>query len=77
MPDQKTRKPVAPYLAVGLSTVIYGISERKQIRHNLENIEEAIHAAVSMVNINMPVKIVSLAEGALPASLTKFSIYPM
>ena len=50
---------------MGLSTVIYGISERKQIRHNLETIEEAIHASVSMVNVNMPVKIISLAEGAL------------
>lgn len=58
-------KPVAPYLAVGLSTVIYGICERSQIRHNLDTIEEAIHAAVSMVNINMPVKIIALAEGAL------------
>lgn len=57
--------PVAPYLAVGLSTVIYGISERRQIRHNLETIEEAIHASVSIVNINMPVKIIALAEGAL------------
>lgn len=58
-------KPVAPYLAVGLSTVIYGICERSQIRHNLDTIEEAIHAAVSMVNINMPVKVIALAEGAL------------
>ena len=65
MPEAKAPRSVAPYLAVGLSTVIYGISERKQIRHNLENIEEVIHAAVSMVNINMPVKIVALAEGAL------------
>jgi len=65
LPDQKAPRPVAPYLAVGRSTVIYGISERKQIRHNLENIEESIHASVSIVNINMPVKIVSLAEGAL------------
>jgi beta-ureidopropionase len=63
--EPKASKSVAPYLAVGLSTVIYGISERKQIRHNLENIEEVIHAAVSMVNINMPVKIIALAEGAL------------
>lgn len=58
-------RPVAPYLAVGLSTVIHGICERRQIRHNLDTIEEAIHAAVSMVNINMPVKIIALAEGAL------------
>ena len=65
MPESPAPRSVAPYLAVGLSTVIYGISERKQIRHNLENIEEVIHAAVSMVNINMPVKIIALAEGAL------------
>ena len=65
MTEQKPQKPIAPYLAVGLSTVIYGICERKQIRHNLDTIEEAIHAFVSMVNINMPVKIISLAEGAL------------
>jgi predicted amidohydrolase len=65
MTDQHIPRPVAPYLALGLSTVIYGISERRQIRHNLENIEEAIHASVSMVNINMPVRIIALAEGAL------------
>ena len=65
MPEAQAPRSVAPYLAVGLSTVIYGISERKQIRHNLGNIEEVIHAAVSMVNINMPVKIIALAEGAL------------
>jgi len=70
MPPESTAptnqtKPVAPYLALGLSTVIYGISERKQIRHNLETIEEAIHAGIAMVNINMPVKIIALAEGAL------------
>ncbi|MCC7411213.1 MAG: hydrolase [Gammaproteobacteria bacterium] len=59
------RTPVAPYLAIGLSTVIYGIAERRHIRHNLENIEEAIHAAVSMTSINMPVRIVALPEGAL------------
>jgi len=58
-------RPVAPYLALGLSTVIYGISERKQIRHNLETIEEAIHAGIAMVGINMPVKVIALAEGAL------------
>jgi len=65
MTKSKTTKPIAPYLAVGLSTPIYGIAERKHIRHNLETIEEAIHAAVSIIGINMPVKIIALAEGAL------------
>lgn len=62
---QKTTGPVAPYMAIGLSTVVYGIADRRHIKHNLEMIEEAIHAAVSMVSINMPVKIIALTEGAL------------
>ena len=65
MTDKKPSKPIAPYLAIGLSTVIHGIAPRSHIRHNLENIEEAIHAAVSITNINMPVKLIALAEGAL------------
>ncbi|MCI0636507.1 MAG: hypothetical protein L0206_21700, partial [Actinobacteria bacterium] len=59
------RKPVAPYLAVGLSTVVYGVAERKHIRWNLDTIEDGIHAAMSMIGINMPVRLVALAEGAL------------
>ena len=58
-------KPVAPYMALGLSTVAYGTADRKHIKHNLETIEEVIHASVSMTNINMPVKVIALAEGAL------------
>jgi len=56
--------PVAPYMAVGLSTVVHGIAERKHIERNLAIIEDAIHAAVSII-INMPVKLIALAEGAL------------
>ena len=52
-------------MAIGLSTAITGIAHRKHIKHNLANIEEAIHAFISMVNINMPVKMIALAEGAL------------
>lgn len=65
MPNSESPIPIAPYLAVGLSTPIYGIAERKHIRHNLETIEEAIHASVSILGINMPIKIIALAEGAL------------
>ena len=43
----------------------YRYAHRKHIKHNLANIEEAIHAFISMVNINMPVKMIALAEGAL------------
>lgn len=59
------KRPIAPYMAVGLSTVVYGVAERKHIKINLQTIEDNIHAAVSMVDINMPVKIIALAEGAL------------
>jgi len=52
-------------MAVGLSTVVYGVAERSHIKENLKTIEDGIHAAVSMVNINMPVKIIALPEGAL------------
>ena len=61
----KSRKPVPPYLAVGLSTIVHAISERAQIKENLETIEDCIHAAVGITNINMPLKIIALAEGAL------------
>jgi beta-ureidopropionase len=62
---KRSRQPVAPYMAIGLSTVVYGIGSRKDIQRNLDTIEEAIHAAMSVVSINLPVKIVALAEGAL------------
>jgi beta-ureidopropionase len=59
------RTPVAPYYAIGLSTVVYGTSRRNHIARNLETIVDGIHASVSTVNINLPVKLVCLAEGAL------------
>lgn len=60
-----SKKPVAPYLAIGLSTVVCGIAERKDIKRNLDLLEECIHGAIAICNINMPVKILALAEGAL------------
>ncbi len=42
MPETE-KKPIAPYMAIGLSTVVYGIAERKHIKVNLETIEENIH----------------------------------
>ncbi|WP_167487585.1 nitrilase-related carbon-nitrogen hydrolase [Nocardia terpenica] len=59
------RAPIAPYMAVGLSTIVHGIGAREHIARNLDTIEETIHAAVSIVGINLPVKLIALAEGAL------------
>ena len=64
-PPDSVPAPVAPYLAVGLSTVVHGVGSRKDIARNLQIIEDAIHAAVSIIGINMPVKLIALAEGAL------------
>ncbi|MHB1571270.1 MAG: hypothetical protein ACYC0H_18995, partial [Solirubrobacteraceae bacterium] len=57
--------PIAPYMAVGLSTVVHGVGSRRDIERNLQIIEDGIHAAVSIIGINMPVKLIALAEGAL------------
>ncbi len=63
--EKKARKPIAPYLAIGLSTTCRGISKRSDIKRNLRHIENMIHGAMFVVSINMPVKIIALAEGAI------------
>ena len=52
-------------MAVGISSIAYNVSKPADIARNLDNIEMCIAAAVETVNINMPVKLVALAEGAL------------
>jgi beta-ureidopropionase len=52
-------------MAVGLSTVVHGIGSRRDIERNLQIVEDGIHAAVSIIGINMPVRLIALAEGAL------------
>src|ERR1700749_5248219 len=59
------RQQVAPYMAGGLSPVVHGIGSRRDIERNLQIVEDGIHAAVSIVGINMPVRLIALAEGAL------------
>ncbi|HEY3208773.1 MAG TPA: hypothetical protein VGL18_03140, partial [Actinomycetota bacterium] len=63
--EETSRRPVAPYLAVGLSTVVHGVGSRKDIEQNLDIVEDAIHAAMGIISINMPVKLIAFAEGAL------------
>ena len=59
------RTQIAPYMAVGLSTIVHGIGSRKDIERNLQIVEDGIHAAISIIGINMPVRLIALAEGAL------------
>ena len=68
MPNKKKpnkKKPIPPYLAIGLSTTCRGISKRSDIKRNLQHIENMIHGAMFVVSINMPIKIIALAEGAI------------
>ena len=62
---RKPRKPIAPYLAIGLSTTCRGISKRSDIKRNLRHIENMIPTAIFVVSINMPIKIVAVAEGVI------------
>jgi beta-ureidopropionase len=57
--------PIAPYIALGLSTVVHGVAKREHIRRNLDIIEDCLRGAIETIGINMPVKVVTLAEGAL------------
>ena len=59
------KKPVAPYQCVAISPYAYNISKRADISRNLDNIEMMIDAAIGISDINMPVKLVALPEGAL------------
>ena len=59
------KKPIAPYQCIALSPIAYNISKRSDIMHNLNNIEMLIDAAIGISDINMPVKLVALPEGAL------------
>jgi beta-ureidopropionase len=79
MPARKRtpeRRPVAPYLAVGMSTVVYGVGRREHIKQNLDIIEDGIHAAMSVIGINMPVKLIALAEGALTGFTDESFVVP-
>src|SRR2546421_7695770 len=52
-------------MAVGLSTIVHGVGSRRDIARNLQIVEDGIHAAVAIIGINMPVRLIALAEGAL------------
>ncbi len=56
---------VAPYLAVGLSTTVRGISKRSDCWVNLRHLANMIHGTMFTVSIHFPIKIVALAEGAI------------
>jgi beta-ureidopropionase len=66
MSAQETkRKRIAPYMAVGLSSNCRAITKRSDSMNNLRDIENCIHSAIFLMNIELPVKLVALPEGAI------------
>ncbi|MDL2253439.1 hydrolase [Ruminococcaceae bacterium OttesenSCG-928-I18] len=65
MSATENRKPIAPYQCIAISPVAYNVSKRADIQRNLDNIENMIDASIGIADINMPVKMVALPEGAL------------
>jgi len=58
-------KPIAPFQCIAISPITCNISKRSDIKRNLDNLETLIDAAIGISDINMPVKLVALPEGAL------------
>ncbi|SCF90910.1 Carbon-nitrogen hydrolase [Streptomyces sp. Ncost-T10-10d] len=74
--DTAELSPIAPYMAIGLSTIVHGVGARDHIARNLDTIEETVHAAVSIVGINLSVRLIAVAEGALTGFADEISDLP-
>jgi predicted amidohydrolase len=56
---------IEPYSAVGLVPSFWGIRRREDIAKNLEHIESLAHAAYWLSNLDIPVRLIAIPEGAL------------
>jgi len=56
---------IEPYMAVGIQSRSYDISERSDIKKNLDYVSKMIDTATYVCGLELPVKLVVLAEGAL------------
>jgi len=56
---------VEPYSAVGLIPSFWGIRRRADIEKNLEHLESLTKAAFWLSNLDIPVRLVAIPEGAL------------
>ncbi|MHC5540201.1 nitrilase-related carbon-nitrogen hydrolase [Singulisphaera rosea] len=57
--------PIEPYNAVGLIPTFWGIRSRADIAKNLEHLEHLTKAAFWMSNLDIPVRLLAIPEGAL------------
>ena len=56
---------IEPYTAVGLIPSFWGIRRREDIEKNLEHLESLTHAAYWLSNLDIPVRLIAIPEGAL------------
>ena len=55
---------IEPYNAVGLIPTFWGIRERADIANNLEHLESLTTAAFWLSNLDIPVRLLVIPEGA-------------
>lgn len=56
---------IEPYKAVGLIPTFWGVRRREDIARNLDHIEELTRAALWLGGLDLPVRLLSIPEGAL------------
>ena len=56
---------IEPYTAVGLIPSFWGIRRREDITKNLEHLESLTKAAFWLSNLDIPVRLIAIPEGAL------------
>src|ERR1700757_632956 len=56
---------IEPYTAVGLIPSFWGIRRREDIAKNLEHLESLTKAAFWLSNLDIPVRLIAIPEGAL------------
>ena len=56
---------IEPYTAVGLIPSFWGIRRREDIGKNLDHLESLTKAAFWLSNLDIPVRLVAIPEGAL------------
>ena len=56
---------IEPYNAVGLIPSFWGIRRREDIKHNIEHLKSLTKAAFWLSNLDIPVRLLAIPEGAL------------
>src|SRR5438046_9215707 len=56
---------IEPYTAVGLIPSFWGIRRREDMAKNLEHLESLTKAAFWLSNLDIPVRLIAIPEGAL------------